>query len=160
LRIDEKRSAQPGPVPRNRRRPRPPRHPQTDRLSHHHPDHTLNAALFPNAAFHDFHATYKDDLWTVREFPDGSETSQLSPAVRMLLTPGHSYEDVSMVVDTEDGMTVCTHLWWKADGPADDPFAPDPDLLRASRKKVLAMNAALIVPGHGAPFVPGPSTAH
>jgi hypothetical protein len=31
-------------------------------FSHHHPDHTLNAALFPNARFHDFMAIYKDDI--------------------------------------------------------------------------------------------------
>ena len=33
-------------------------------LSHHHPDHTLNAALFPNARVHDHWAWYRDDLWS------------------------------------------------------------------------------------------------
>jgi len=32
-------------------------------LSHHHPDHTMNVALFPNAEVVDFWARYKDDLW-------------------------------------------------------------------------------------------------
>src|SRR5437879_7992697 len=32
-------------------------------FSHHHPDHTLNAALFPNARFHDHWAIYKGDSW-------------------------------------------------------------------------------------------------
>ena len=32
-------------------------------ISHHHPDHTINAALFPNATVVDFWATYKGDLW-------------------------------------------------------------------------------------------------
>ena len=32
-------------------------------LSHHHPDHTVNVALFPNAEVVDFWARYKDDLW-------------------------------------------------------------------------------------------------
>src|SRR5690348_10803947 len=35
-------------------------------FSHHHPDHTLNAALFPNARFHDCWAIYKDDVWQDR----------------------------------------------------------------------------------------------
>src|SRR5919197_6495215 len=35
-------------------------------FSHHHPDHTLNAALFPGARFHDHWAIYQNDLWTDR----------------------------------------------------------------------------------------------
>src|SRR5512147_731308 len=36
-------------------------------FSHHHPDHTLNAALFPNARFHDHWAIYQADRWIDRE---------------------------------------------------------------------------------------------
>jgi glyoxylase-like metal-dependent hydrolase (beta-lactamase superfamily II) len=36
-------------------------------FSHHHPDHTLNGALFPQARFHDFWAIYLGDLWTSRD---------------------------------------------------------------------------------------------
>ncbi len=32
-------------------------------FSHHHPDHTVNAALLRQARIHDFWATYVDDLW-------------------------------------------------------------------------------------------------
>ena len=32
-------------------------------LSHHHPDHAVNAAMFPNARVVDCWARYKDDLW-------------------------------------------------------------------------------------------------
>src|SRR5690242_17060985 len=35
-------------------------------FSHHHPDHTLNAALFPNARFHDCWAIYHNDVWDSR----------------------------------------------------------------------------------------------
>ena len=35
-------------------------------FSHHHPDHTLNAALFPRARFHDFWAIYQGDVWQGR----------------------------------------------------------------------------------------------
>jgi glyoxylase-like metal-dependent hydrolase (beta-lactamase superfamily II) len=125
-------------------------------FSHHHPDHTLNAALFPNASFHDFQATYRDDIWQDREWT--GDVCRLSPSVRLLLTPGHTAEDVSTLVDTPVGLIVCTHLWWTAEGPADDPFAPDREALRASREKVLALRPALIVPGHGAPFTPSADT--
>ena len=35
-------------------------------FSHHHPDHTVNAALFPEARIHDHWAIYHHDRWTDR----------------------------------------------------------------------------------------------
>jgi glyoxylase-like metal-dependent hydrolase (beta-lactamase superfamily II) len=127
-------------------------------FSHHHPDHTVNAALFPNARVHDFQAIYQDDVWADRQFDLGPELSSLSPSVRLLLTPGHTPQDVTTLVDVDAGMVACTHLWWSENGPADDPFAGDRALLTASREKVLALDPVSIVPGHGAPFSPGPAT--
>jgi len=121
-------------------------------FSHHHPDHTVHAALFENARVHDFQATYVGDEWIDREFAGGEE--RLSPSVRLLLTPGHTPQDLSTLVDTEDGLVVCTHLWWTERGPADDPFAPDRETLRTSRQKVLDLHPVLIVPGHGPAFAP------
>lgn len=125
-------------------------------FSHHHPDHTVNAALFQQARIHDFWATYIDDEWISRDFPDGEES--LSPGVRLMLTPGHTPQDLSTVVQTDSGVVVCTHLWWTAEGPAEDPYAEDPAQLRASRQRVLDLGPSLLVPGHGAPFAPGDST--
>jgi glyoxylase-like metal-dependent hydrolase (beta-lactamase superfamily II) len=122
-------------------------------LSHHHPDHTINAALFPAAAVHDHWAVYRGDLWESRE----CEGSELSPSVRLIRTPGHSTEDLSTLIGTADGVVVATHLWWTADGPADDPYAPDRDVLRQSRERVLGV-ADLIIPGHGEPFMPTEAT--
>lgn len=123
-------------------------------FSHHHPDHTLNAALFPEARFHDVMAIYRDDVWD----SVAAEGRQLAPSVRLAETPGHTDQDVSTLVETDDGLVVCTHLWWTAAGPADDPYAPDRDRLRASRERVLEMAPALVVPGHGPAFVPGDAT--
>jgi glyoxylase-like metal-dependent hydrolase (beta-lactamase superfamily II) len=122
-------------------------------LSHHHPDHTLNAGLFPAARVHDHWAIYHGDDWTDRD----AEGHELSPAIRLIRTPGHSAEDISTVVGTPAGVVVLTHLWWDASGPADDPFAPDPIVLAASRARVLAI-ADRIVPGHGRAFVPDEAT--
>ncbi|HET8777766.1 MAG TPA: MBL fold metallo-hydrolase, partial [Candidatus Limnocylindria bacterium] len=122
-------------------------------LSHHHPDHTINAALFPEAAVHDHWAVYRGDDWESRE----CEGAELSPSVRLIRTPGHSAEDMSTAIGSPEGVVVATHLWWTADGPADDPYAPDRDELRRSRERVLAL-ADLIIPGHGEPFRPAAST--
>jgi glyoxylase-like metal-dependent hydrolase (beta-lactamase superfamily II) len=119
-------------------------------FSHHHPDHTLNAALFENARFHDFWAIYRDDTWTDRP-ADGFE---LSSSVRLMTTPGHSAQDITTLVETADGLVACTHLWWSVDGPAVDPRAEDQGALERSRARLLELGPALIVPGHGAPFRP------
>lgn len=118
-------------------------------LSHHHPDHTINAALFPNASVHDHWATYRGDRWMSRP----ADGVALSPSIRLLHTPGHTAEDVTTLIGTADGIVACSHLWWTSAGPADDPYAPDREALRASRTRVLGL-AALVVPGHGAPFTP------
>jgi glyoxylase-like metal-dependent hydrolase (beta-lactamase superfamily II) len=125
-------------------------------FSHHHPDHTINAALFANAPVHDFQATYAGDEWIDRAFDDGF--CALSESVRLMLTPGHTPQDISTVVATDDGLVVCTHLWWSADGPQEDPYTEDPAELATSRQLVLDLRPVLIVPGHGAPFTPDEST--
>jgi glyoxylase-like metal-dependent hydrolase (beta-lactamase superfamily II) len=122
-------------------------------LSHHHPDHTLNAALFPDAAVHDHWATYRGTVWEDAD----AEGRELSPSVRLLRVPGHTAEDIATVIGTPDGITVCTHLWCTATFPEDDPVSSDLDALHRSRARVLAI-ADLIIPGHGAPFRPGPTT--
>jgi glyoxylase-like metal-dependent hydrolase (beta-lactamase superfamily II) len=119
-------------------------------FSHHHPDHTLNAALFPEARFHDFWAIYQYDRWDDRD----ADGFQVSPAVRLMATPGHTAQDISTLADTGSGLIVLTHLWWHADGPQDDPLAEDLDLLHVNRDRVLALHPSLIIPGHGAPFSP------
>jgi glyoxylase-like metal-dependent hydrolase (beta-lactamase superfamily II) len=122
-------------------------------FSHHHPDHTVNAALFPAARIHDHWAIYDGDLWHSRD-ADGAE---LSPSIRLLATPGHTEEDISTVAVTPDGAYVCTHAWWGADGPADDPFSPDQAVLSASRRRILDI-ATVIIPGHGPSFRPDEHT--
>lgn len=122
-------------------------------FSHHHPDHTLNAAWFPNARFHDFWAFYQGDRWQSRP----AEKFDLSSSIRLIETPGHSPQDITTLVGTPDGVVAFTHLWWTASGPADDPFASDMAAVHRNRERVLRV-ASLIVPGHGAPFTPDGST--
>jgi glyoxylase-like metal-dependent hydrolase (beta-lactamase superfamily II) len=122
-------------------------------FSHHHPDHTVNAALFPAARIHDHWAIYDGDEWISRP----ADGFALSPSVRLMATPGHTPEDVTTLAATPDGVHACTHAWWASDGPADDPFAPDPAVLTASRARILAV-ARVIIPGHGPAFVPDETT--
>ena len=50
-------------------------------FSHHHPDHTLNAALFRSARFHDVWAIYQDDVWGER-----TDVIEGAPSVSLLDT--------------------------------------------------------------------------
>jgi glyoxylase-like metal-dependent hydrolase (beta-lactamase superfamily II) len=122
-------------------------------LSHHHPDHTVNIALFGEVPVHDFQAIYHRDSWDER----AADGVHLTPSVRLLATPGHTPQDLSVLVGTAEHVVVLTHLWWTDQGPLTDPYAPDPDVLHAQRERILAL-AELVVPGHGPAFTPGPGT--
>lgn len=119
-------------------------------FSHHHPDHTVNAALFPGAKIHDHWAVYDGDRWLARD----AHGAVLAPSVRLLRTPGHTAQDISTVASTADGVYACTHAWWFAAGPEEDPLGTDATALKASRSLLLGV-ASVIIPGHGAPFRPG-----
>src|SRR3954465_12600129 len=113
-------------------------------FSHHHPDHTVNAALFPAARIHDHMAVYREDTWLSRP----AEGFEISGSIRLLETPGHTPQDITTLVETAEGTVALTHLWWSQAGPPEDPLATDGAALHAGRKRVLDL-ATLIIPGHG-----------
>jgi glyoxylase-like metal-dependent hydrolase (beta-lactamase superfamily II) len=70
----------------------------------------------------------------------------------MWLTPGHTEEDATLIVEADDGVYALTHLWWRTDRtPEIDPYASDQTLLEQGRQRVLAV-ADFVIPGHGEPF--------
>ena len=117
-------------------------------LSHHHPDHTVNIALFPEVRIHDHWATYQRDQWT----PRPAEGVQLSSGITLLETPGHTPQDITTLVRTEDGVAALTHLWVYQGSPGSG-LDVDPALVVEHRARVLEL-ADLIVPGHGPTFRP------
>jgi glyoxylase-like metal-dependent hydrolase (beta-lactamase superfamily II) len=117
-------------------------------LSHHHPDHTINSALFPNAEVVDFWARYIGDQWLDHD----GDGYHLSPKAQLWLTPGHTNEDASLIVEADDGVYAMTHAWWHSDRtPEVDPLGDDQTALEASRARLLAA-ADVVIPGHGGPF--------
>ncbi len=116
-------------------------------ISHHHPDHTVNIALFPNAEVIDFWGIYKGDFW--RDHPDGYE---IASGIKVLKTPGHTKEDATLIVETVNGTYAFTHLWWTQDKtPEKDPIAWDQKLLDENRVKIDKI-ADWVIPGHGKMF--------
>lgn len=115
-------------------------------LSHHHPDHTVNIALFPEVRIHDHWAVYQRDQWT----PRAAEGVQLSPGIRLWETPGHTPQDITTLVETDDGVAALTHLWVYQSSPGNG-LDVDPALVAEHRSRVLEV-ATIIVPGHGPAF--------
>lgn len=122
-------------------------------LSHHHPDHTMYAGLFPAAAVHDHWAIYRGTDWEDSEC--GGRV--VSPSVVLARTPGHTAEDLAVVIGTPDGIVVCTHSWFNASTRVEDEDPEDADALHASRGSILSV-ADRIIPGHGPAFVPTKAT--
>jgi glyoxylase-like metal-dependent hydrolase (beta-lactamase superfamily II) len=117
-------------------------------LSHHHPDHTINIALFPHAEVVDFWARYKDDLWLDHD----GDGYRLAPRSQLWLTPGHTAEDASLIVEADDGVYAMTHLWWHQDrSPEIDPLGDDQAAIDTGRARILGV-ADIVIPGHGGPF--------
>jgi glyoxylase-like metal-dependent hydrolase (beta-lactamase superfamily II) len=115
-------------------------------LSHHHPDHTINIALFPEVTVHDHWATYHRDQWTSRP----AEGVRLSPGITLWETPGHTPQDITTLVETDEGVAALTHLWVCETSPGSG-LDVHPASVVAHRERVLEV-ASLIVPGHGPAF--------
>ena len=65
-----------------------------------------------------------------------------------MLTPGHTSQDLSVIVQTANGVVAT---------PEAHPLAEDQAALETSRQRILA-TADRVVPGHGQPFAAGRSS--
>jgi glyoxylase-like metal-dependent hydrolase (beta-lactamase superfamily II) len=117
-------------------------------VSHHHLDHTVNIALFRQAEIVDFRTVRRDDQVNAH----AGEGFKLAPNATVWVTPGHTPQDASLVVDTDEGRQAFTHLWWRSDRtPEVDPYSIDPAELARNRGRLLD-GVDVVIPGHGAPF--------
>ncbi|MFA6963786.1 MAG: MBL fold metallo-hydrolase [Patescibacteria group bacterium] len=129
-------------------------------LTHMHLDHVVNTYLFENAKIFcklrkDYIGQYhipKEKSVQRSEIIDGTE---IAKDVSILLTPGHTEDHISVLVNTDEGNIVIA-----GDAMADESFADmevNPPLANnlvdydESRKKILAV-ADYIIPGHGDKF--------
>jgi glyoxylase-like metal-dependent hydrolase (beta-lactamase superfamily II) len=117
-------------------------------VSHHHLDHTVNIALFQQAELVDYRTVRRDD----HVESHSGEGFKLAPHTTVWVTPGHTAQDASLVVDTAEGRHAFTHLWWRSDRtPEIDPYSNNPAELKRNRRR-LVDGVDVVIPGHGAPF--------
>lgn len=76
-------------------------------------------------------------------------------SVRLIQTPGHHPDDLTLLVATPRGIVAVTHLWSSRSDGAEWPPDGDPGTLRRAKTRVLGV-ASRIVPAHGAAFRAGP----
>ena len=131
-------------------------------LTHVHLDHVANVNLFKESLVlckyrggeYPGQTHHPKTGRTVRtELQDGT---RIAEDVELMLTPGHSDDMVSLVVDTPDGKVVIAGDAIPSEEWADMALQPNPTVVEVdgfnrSRRKILAV-ADYVVPGHGSLF--------
>lgn len=121
-------------------------------LTHTHSDHIENLDLYPNATVY-VHRGGKTEIPGARVI-DGDE-HVLTTGVRMVHTPGHCTEEVSVFVDADRHYAIAGDTI-----PLEDNFIKDvPPALNTDRRLALESikrirdYADVVIPGHGLPFM-------
>jgi glyoxylase-like metal-dependent hydrolase (beta-lactamase superfamily II) len=127
-------------------------------LTHYHIDHAFLAALFENSIVMDGDIIYEGDKET--EYKGKIPGTE----VEVMLSPGHSHEHASLLLETDKGRVVIAGdvFWWMENEKQDtsdpnellkrdDPFVKNKKEIVRSRKKLLK-RADWIIPGHGKMF--------
>lgn len=119
--------------------------------THGHSDHVGNNNLFPHATFVFFHDISQGDRFTGHRF--GDEPYLISDDVEVIATPGHTCEDISVLVRTEAGVVaIVGDLFDSEEDVKQQMVRASPggnaEQQAASRRMILA-RADYVVPGHG-----------
>lgn len=125
--------------------------------THGHSDHTGCNYLFQKATHIVGHCISHKDKYSIDcDFKNGDEYT-ISDKIKVIPTPGHTLQDVSVIVKSSRGLIAITgdlferfedltdeNIWRKAGSDSEE-------LQRVNRQKILRM-ADFVVPGHGPMF--------
>jgi len=134
-------------------------------LTHLHFDHAEGLAAWPQRKAHvhrlETEAPYAQIVSGVLEMVklevlDGDE-GEIEPGVGWLRTPGHSDGLISLLVDTDDGLTVIAsdcvgplpEYFDLMDLPED--FGPEREELLEQWRRIRELDPAVVIPGHNPP---------
>jgi glyoxylase-like metal-dependent hydrolase (beta-lactamase superfamily II) len=121
--------------------------------THGHIDHVGNSNLFPGATFISGGDRSVGDRYARLDYSTGP--IRLTDDVSIMPTPGHTSEDISVLVTTPCGLVaIVGDLFEHADDSDDGSWtvsSSNPEVQRASREHILSI-ADRIVPGHGGMF--------
>lgn len=132
-------------------------------LTHAHLDHIVNTYLFKNSKIF---CKLRGGLYPGQiHYPKGGylqrfeikDGVKIAEDVELILTPGHTEDMISVVVNTDEGRVVvagdaiANESWIDLNKIADPISVTNIDAYNESRKKVLNL-ADYIIPGHGKKF--------
>jgi glyoxylase-like metal-dependent hydrolase (beta-lactamase superfamily II) len=122
--------------------------------THGHADHIGNNNLFPQATFIVSQDIAQGDIYLPHDF--SAAPYPLIEGVDVISTPGHSGQDVSVMVRGEAGVTaIVGDLFEREEDLLEESLwratSQFPDLQIANRRRILEL-ADFIVPGHGEIF--------
>jgi glyoxylase-like metal-dependent hydrolase (beta-lactamase superfamily II) len=120
--------------------------------THGHSDHVGNINLFPNATLLLSYDVCKGDVYTFHDFAHG-QSYRIDDAVEVIPTPGHTKDDISVVVETCDATFAIVGDLFENEADRDNEdlwrsFSEYPTEQEISRARILEV-ADFIVPGHG-----------
>jgi glyoxylase-like metal-dependent hydrolase (beta-lactamase superfamily II) len=134
-------------------------------LTHLHFDHAEGLAAWPQRKAHvhrlETEAPYAQIVSGVLEMVDlevlDGDEGEIAPGVRWLRTPGHSDGLISLLVDTDDGLTVIAsdcvgplpEYFDQMDLPQD--FGPEREELLEQWRRIRELDPAVVIPGHNPP---------
>lgn len=125
--------------------------------THGHSDHVGCNYLFQKAFIHIVgHCVSKREHYFIHDFKNGYKYT-INDYVEVIPTPGHTLQDVSVIVKTEEGIVAVTGDLFeneqdlKNDSIWKDAGSDSEELQLKSRKKILDL-ADWIIPGHGPKF--------
>ena len=128
--------------------------------THTHPDHCGNNNLFAGDAVIHIAATTihcKDVYWTEPSLEAGEELQIDGDDLKVIPTPGHTLDSVSLQVNTKDGIVIVAgDTFEKEEDLTDDSIwieagSQDQKKQVESRAKILSI-ASYVIPGHGGMF--------
>lgn len=123
--------------------------------THGHSDHTGNNNLFTDATFVVSFDISKGDLYTFHDFKSG-EPYRIDEDVEVMPTPGHTGQDVSVIVRTKEGVVAIAGDLFECEEDLEDESlwrvnSSNETEQEQNRKRLLTL-ADFIIPGHGGMF--------
>lgn len=123
--------------------------------THGHSDHIGCLSLFQNSDMIVGFDVFTKDAYTLHNFRSGLEL-KIAEGITVKPTPGHTGEDVSVLVETEDGLIAIVGDLFENEADIEDKsiwleHSANPEVQRFHRDNILKI-ASAIIPGHGRLF--------
>ena len=123
--------------------------------THRHSDHIGCLSLFQHSDMIVGFDVFRNDVYISHDFHSGFEL-KIAEGITVRSTPGHTNEDVSVLVETENGLIAVVGDLFENEADIEDEsiwleHSANPEAQRLNRDNILK-TASAIIPGHGRLF--------